>query len=215
MENRRYKGIIFDLDGVICHTDTYHYMAWKSLADRLGIYFDEEINNRLRGVSRMQSLEIILEKSDKVYSDKEKEEFANSKNELYRELLNGMSEKDLDEKVRETLEILKERGYKTAIASSSKNARLILSKLKLDNFFDIIIDGNDIKHSKPDKEVFEKAGQGLLLLPEECLVVEDAASGVEGALRAGMKTAGIGEANKLSNVSYRLESFEDLQKYCL
>ena len=87
----------------------------------------------------MQSLEIILEKSDKVYSDKEKEEFANSKNELYRELLNGMSEKDLDEKVRETLEILKERGYKTAIASSSKNARLILSKLKLDNFFDIII----------------------------------------------------------------------------
>ena len=196
MENRRYKGIIFDLDGVICHTDTYHYMAWKSLADRLGIYFDEEINNRLRGVSRMQSLEIILEKSDKVYSDKEKEEFANSKNELYRELLNGMSEKDLDEKVRETLEILKERGYKTAIASSSKNARLILSKLKLDNFFDIIIDGNDIKHSKPDKEVFEKAGQGLLL-------------------RAGMKTAGIGEANKLSNVSYRLESFEDLQKYCL
>lgn len=215
MENRRYKGIIFDLDGVICHTDTYHYMAWKSLADRLGIYFDEEINNRLRGVSRMQSLEIILEKSDKVYSDKEKEEFANSKNELYRELLNGMSEKDLDEKVRETLEILKERGYKTAIASSSKNARLILSKLKLDNFFDIIIDGNDIKHSKPDKEVFEKAGQRLLLLPEECLVVEDAASGVEGALRAGMKTAGIGEANKLSNVSYRLESFEDLQKYCL
>ena len=126
-----------------------------------------------------------------------------------------MIEKDLDEKVRETLEILKERGYKTAIASSSKNARLILSKLKLDNFFDIIIDGNDIKHSKPDKEVFEKAGQRLLLLPEECLVVEDAASGVEGALRAGMKTAGIGEVNKLSNVSYRLESFEDLQKYCL
>ena len=209
---RKYKGIIFDLDGVICHTDRYHYMAWKNMADGLGIYFDEEINNRLRGVSRMESLEIILERSDKKYSNKEKEEFANKKNELYKELLNEMSEKDLDKKVKDTLDILKQRGYKTAIASSSKNAKLILSKL---NLFDIIIDGNDIKYSKPDKEVFEKAGIGLKLLPNECLVVEDAASGVEGAIRAGMDVAGIGDAKKLGDVSYSLESFEDLQKYCI
>lgn len=213
--DRKYKGIIFDLDGVICHTDRYHYMAWKNMADSLGIYFDEEINNRLRGVSRMESLEIILERSDKKYSDKEKEEFANKKNELYKELLNEMSEKDLDKKVKDTLDILKQRGYKTAIASSSKNAKLILSKLNLIDFFDIIIDGNDIKYSKPDKEVFEKAGTGLKLLPNECLVVEDAASGVEGAIRAGMQVAGIGDAKKLSDVSYSLESFEDLQKYCI
>ncbi len=213
--DRKYKGIIFDLDGVICHTDRYHYMAWKNMADSLGIYFDEEINNRLRGVSRMESLEIILERSDKKYSDKEKEEFANKKNELYKELLNEMSEKDLDKKVKDTLDILKQRGYKTAIASSSKNAKLILSKLNLIDFFDIIIDGNDIKYSKPDKEVFEKAGTGLKLLPNECLVVEDAASGVEGAMRAGMQVAGIGDAKKLGDVSYSLESFEDLQKYCI
>ena len=212
---RKYKGIIFDLDGVICHTDRYHYMAWKNMADGLGIYFDEEINNRLRGVSRMESLEIILERSDKKYSNKEKEEFANKKNELYKELLNEMSEKDLDKKVKDTLDILKERGYKTAIASSSKNAKLILSKLNIIDFFDIIIDGNDITHSKPDKEVFEKAGIGLKLLPNECLVVEDAASGVEGAIRAGMDVAGIGDAKKLGDVSYSLESFEDLQKYCI
>ena len=213
--DRKYKGIIFDLDGVICHTDRYHYMAWKNMADSLGIYFDEEINNRLRGVSRMESLEIILERSDKKYSDKEKEEFANKKNELYKELLNEMSEKDLDKKVKDTLDILKQRGYKTAIASSSKNAKLILSKLNLIDFFDIIIDGNNIKYSKPDKEVFEKAEIGLKLLPNECLVVEDAASGVEGAIRAGMQVAGIGDAKKLSDVSYSLESFEDLQKYCI
>lgn len=212
---RKYKGIIFDLDGVICHTDRYHYMAWKNMADGLGMYFDEEINNRLRGVSRMESLEIILERSDKKYSDKEKEEFANKKNELYKELLNEMSEKDLDKKVKDTLDILKQRGYKTAIASSSKNAKLILSKLNLIDFFDIIIDGNDIKYSKPDKEVFEKAEIGLKLLPNECLVVEDAASGVEGAIRAGMDVAGIGDAKKLEDVSYSLESFEDLQKYCI
>ena len=214
MENRRFKGIIFDLDGVICHTDKYHYMAWKNLADDLGIYFDEKINNRLRGVSRMESLEIILERSDKAYSDKEKEEFANKKNEMYKELLNKMSEKDLDKKVKDTLDILKQRGYKTAIASSSKNARLILSKLNLIDFFDIIVDGNDIKYSKPDKEVFEKAGIGLGLLSDECLVVEDAASGVEGAKRAGMEIAGIGDAKNLSDVTFHLESFEDLQKYC-
>ena len=212
---RKYKGIIFDLDGVICHTDRYHYMAWKNMADGLGIYFDEEINNRLRGVSRMESLEIILERSDKKYSNEEKEEFANKKNELYKELLNEMSEKDLDKKVKDTLDILKQRGYKTAIASSSKNAKLILSKLNLIDFFDIIIDGNDIKYSKPDKEVFEKTGIGLKLLPNECLVVEDAASGVEGAIRAGMDVAGIGDAKKLGDVSYSLESFEDLQKYCI
>ena len=121
-----------------------------------------------------------------------------------------MSEKDLDKKVKDTLDILKQRGYKTAIASSSKNAKLILSKLNLIDFFDIIIDGNDIKYSKPDKEVFEKTGIGLKLLPNEC-----AASGVEGAIRAGMDVAGIGDAKKLGDVSYSLESFEDLQKYCI
>ena len=107
----KYEGIIFDLDGVICHTDEYHYQAWKALADKLGIYFDREINNRLRGVSRMESLEIILERCDRSYTGQEKEAFATEKNELYKELLKKMSEKDLSEEVKDTLNGLREREF--------------------------------------------------------------------------------------------------------
>lgn len=213
MENRLYKGIIFDLDGVICHTDDYHYRAWKSLADSLGIYFDEKINNRLRGVSRMESLDIILEKADKSYSQDEKEVFANEKNKLYKFLLEEMSEKDLDIKVKSSLDALKIKGYKLAIGSSSKNAKLILKKLGLENFFDVIVDGNDIKYSKPDKEVFEKAGIKLGLEASDCLVVEDAASGVEAAKNAKMAVAGIGAAAELENLDYVLTSFDNLLEY--
>lgn len=213
MENRLYKGIIFDLDGVICHTDAYHYRAWKSLADSLGIYFDEKINNRLRGVSRMESLDIILEKADKSYSQDEKEVFANKKNKLYKFLLEEMSEKDLDIKVKSSLDALKIKGYKLAIGSSSKNAKLILKKLGLEDFFDVIVDGNDIKYSKPDKEVFEKAGIKLGLEASDCLVVEDAASGVEAAKNAKMAVAGIGAAAELENLDYVLTSFDNLLEY--
>ena len=213
MENRLYKGIIFDLDGVICHTDAYHYRAWKSLSDSLGIYFDEKINNRLRGVSRMESLDIILENADKSYSQDEKEVFANEKNKLYKFLLEEMSEKDLDIKVKSSLDALKIKGYKLAIGSSSKNAKLILKKLGLENFFDVIVDGNDIKYSKPDKEVFEKAGIKLGLEASDCLVVEDAASGVEAAKNAKMAVAGIGAAAELENLDYVLTSFDNLLEY--
>lgn len=213
MENRLYKGIIFDLDGVICHTDDYHYRAWKNLADSLGIYFDEKINNRLRGVSRMESLDIILEKADKSYSQDEKEVFANEKNKLYKFLLEEMSEKDLDIKVKSSLDALKIKGYKLAIGSSSKNAKLILKKLGLEDFFDVIVDGNDIKYSKPDKEVFEKAGIKLGLEASDCLVVEDAASGVEAAKNAKMAVAGIGAAAELENLDYVLTSFDNLLEY--
>ncbi len=213
MGNRLYKGIIFDLDGVICHTDAYHYRAWKSLADSLGIYFDEKINNRLRGVSRMESLDIILEKANKSYSQDEKEVFANEKNKLYKFLLEEMSEKDLDIKVKSSLDALKIKGYKLAIGSSSKNAKLILKKLGLEDFFDVIVDGNDIKYSKPDKEVFEKAGIKLGLEASDCLVVEDAASGVEAAKNAKMAVAGIGAAAELENLDYVLTSFENLLEY--
>ena len=213
MENRLYKGIIFDLDGVICHTDAYHYRAWKSLADSLGIYFDEKINNRLRGVSRMESLDIILEKADKSYSQDEKEVFAHEKNKLYKCLLEEMSEKDLDIKVKSSLDALKIKGYKLAIGSSSKNAKLILKKLGLEDFFDVIVDGNDIKYSKPNKEVFEKAGIKLGLEASDCLVVEDAVSGVEAAKNAKMAVAGIGAAAELENLDYVLTSFDNLLEY--
>ena len=131
----KYKGIIFDLDGVICFTDKYHYLAWKRLADKLGIYFDETINNRLRGVSRMESLEIILEKSTKKYSKEEKEDFAEQKNKMYVELLEDMTPADLPKEVKTTLDDLRKQGVLLAIGSSSKNAKRILKHLGLENYF--------------------------------------------------------------------------------
>ena len=127
----KYKGIIFDLDGVICHTDKYHYQAWKALADKLGIYFDEEINNRLRGVSRMESFEIILEKYDGDMQEEDKVRYAAEKNDLYRELLKNMTTEDLAPEVKAVLDELRSRGLLLAIGSSSRNAGFILERLGL------------------------------------------------------------------------------------
>lgn len=206
----KYQGIIFDLDGVICHTDKYHYQAWKKLADRLGIYFDEEINNRLRGVSRMESLEIILERSDKKYTEQEKEAFATEKNEVYKELLKQMTPAELSPVVKNTLDQLRERGIKLAIGSSSKNAGFILGRLGLADFFDAVSDGNNISHSKPDPEVFLKAAEFLNLPASECLVVEDAEAGLLAAKNGGMDSAAIGDAVKSDLPQYKLKEFSDL-----
>lgn len=206
----KYKGIIFDLDGVICHTDQYHYQAWKAIANEMGIYFDESINNRLRGVSRMKSLEIILERYDKVISETEKVMLTEKKNRLYRDLLKNMSFKDLTSEVKETLDKLREKGIRLAIGSSSKNALFILGQIGLNDYFDAISDGNNITKSKPDPEVFLKACAFIGLKPEECLVVEDAAAGVEAALIGGFHCAGIGEASKHSGVTYSVKTFGDL-----
>ena len=205
-----YKGIIFDLDGVICHTDKYHYQAWKKLADKLGIYFDEKINNRLRGVSRMESLEIILEKSDKTYDEQEKIRFAEEKNSLYKELLQKMTPEDLSQEVKTTLEQLKEKGFKLAIGSSSKNAKFILERIGLSEFFDAVSDGNNITQSKPSPEVFLKAAEYLGLEPGACLVVVDAEAGLQAAVNGGMDCAGIGDASGSSLATYKLNSFKDL-----
>lgn len=208
----KYEGTIFDLDGVICHTDEYHYQAWKALADKLGIYFDREINNRLRGVSRMESLEIILERCDHSYTEQEKEILAAEKNELYKELLKKMSEKDLSEEVKNTLNGLREMGIRLAIGSSSKNARFILERIGLGTFFDAISDGNNISRSKPDPEVFVKAAQYLELPAEKCLVVEDAKAGLEAAAGGSMDSAAIGDAVACGLGTYNLNTFSDLLK---
>ena len=205
-----YKGIIFDLDGVICHTDKYHYQAWKKLADRLGIYFDETINNRLRGVSRMESLNIILERADKTYTEQEKEAFATEKNEVYKELLKQMTPEELSPEVKDTLEELRNRGILLSIGSSSKNAGFILNRLGLGDFFDAVSDGNNISHFKPDPEVFLKAAEFLKLPASECLVVEDAEAGLLAAKNGGMDSAAIGDAVKSDLPQYKLETFSDL-----
>ncbi len=206
----QYKGIIFDLDGVICSTDEYHYLAWKALADRLGIPFGRERNNLLRGVSRMASLEIILEKSEKAYSEDEKAAFAEEKNTMYRELLGRMSPADLSDDVRDTLNVLRKAGLKLAIGSSSKNTRFILERIGLSDFFDAVADGNCITHSKPHPEVFLKAADMIALAPDQCIVVEDAHAGVEAAVAGGFDCAAIGDAKDDERARYHLSLISDL-----
>ena len=205
------KAVIFDLDGVICFTDKFHYRAWKTLADRLGIYFDEGINNRLRGVSRMASLDIILERSPVEYTTYEKSAMATEKNDTYRELLKTMSPTDLTDEVWNTLLELRNRGYKLAIGSSSKNTKFILDQLGLGAFFDAIADGTDITHSKPDPEVFLKAAEKLRITPAACAGVEDAKAGIEAAKAGGMTALALfGDAKDCGLEDYNLKSFSDL-----
>lgn len=205
-----YQAVIFDLDGVICSTDKYHYQAWKRMADSIGVYFDETINNRLRGVSRMDSLEIILERFDGTLTGEEKEKLAEQKNQLYKEFLTQMSEADLSEEVKDTLNELRRQGKKLAIGSSSKNAKFILERLGLGTYFDAISDGTNITKSKPDPEVFLKAAEFLNLAAGQCLVVEDAAAGIRAAHSGGFSSAGLGEAAESEYVTYPLRAFKDL-----
>lgn len=207
----KYKGVIFDLDGVIVSTDRFHYLAWKTIADEMGIYFDEEINNRLRGVSRMDSLEIILERyQGKALSVEKKYEIAKKKNDIYRKLLEKMTPHSVSDEIRETLSVLKNKGIKIALGSSSKNARYILEQVGLLDAFDEISDGNNIVRSKPDPEVFLKAANLLELKPQECLVVEDAETGIDAANAGGMHSVAIGDAINCGKAEYTINSLKEL-----
>ena len=187
------KGVIFDLDGVLVSTDEMHYQAWKRLAQELHITgFTREDNRRQRGVSRMASLEIVLEKADRTYSEEEKIELAERKNGYYLELLEEMDESSVLENVKDVLEKLKNRGLLLAVGSASKNAPVILEKTGLMPYFDKISCGLDTTKSKPDPEVFLVAAKKLGLPLEECLVVEDSAAGIEAAAAGGMKSLGVG-----------------------
>ncbi|MCD8300104.1 MAG: beta-phosphoglucomutase [Clostridiales bacterium] len=205
------KAVIFDLDGVIVFTDKFHYQAWKKAADDLGVYFDEEINNRLRGVSRMASLEIILERYEgEPLTERQKVEITEKKNETYRSLLSTMTPADVTGETRETLAEIRRRGYGIALGSSSKNARYILEQVGLTDAFDEISDGTMITHSKPDPEVFLTAAGLLGQDPADCLVVEDAEAGIDAGIAGGMKTAAIGDAVRCGKADYELTALSDL-----
>ena len=206
------KGVIFDLDGVIVSTDKLHYKAWKKMAEKEHIYFDEIINHRLRGISRMASLEIILEKSEKSYSDKEKHELAKYKNDYYVKLLEVLSKNDILPGIMQIIYSLKERNIKVAIGSSSRNAKMILKNIDLLDEFEAISDGTNISKSKPDPEVFLKAAEMLKIKPANSAVVEDALSGIEAAKNAGMLAFATGDAKTSPIKDYDLE---DLLKICM
>ncbi len=188
------KAVIFDLDGVLVSTDDCHYEAWLQMAREEGIPFDKEINKRLRGVSRMDCLDIILEKSARVYTEQEKLALAERKNSYYMEKIGRLTSENILPGAKETVLALKENGIKVAVGSASKNTPAILKRLALDTLFDAVADGNGIKRGKPDPEVFLLAAKKMGVEPEGCLVVEDADSGVEAAVNGNMKALGVGTA---------------------
>lgn len=207
----KYQAVIFDLDGVICFTDEFHYQAWKKMADSIQVPFNRMINNRLRGVSRMDSLEIILEQyTGEALSEERKAELAAMKNDIYRESLNQMSPGDLSDEVRGTLNELRAKGIKLAIGSSSRNTPFILGQLGLGDFFDAVSDGNNIVKSKPDPEVFVKAAGFLGLDPAVCLVVEDAVSGAQAGHAGGFRVACLGDASAAGAGDYNMKNFSEL-----
>lgn len=207
----KWKGIIFDLDGVLCTTDQYHYKAWKQIADRLPAYFDEQINQRLRGVSRTESLEVILENyAGPPLAESEKKKILEEKNQIYRQYLKNISKKDASEGVYETLRGLQKDGYRLAVGSSSKNTALILERLDMRTFFQAVVDGTQITYSKPYPEVFQKAAEALKLPAQDCLVVEDAAAGVEAGHKAGMEVACVGQASAEKLGDYNLSRIKDI-----
>lgn len=208
--NKPVQGVIFDLDGVIVSTDDCHYLAWKKMADEEGIPFDRTINERLRGVSRMESLSIILEKADRPYTPAEQEAMAARKNSYYVELIGSLTPNDMLPGAMDTLRTLRDKGIKIAIGSSSRNTPIILRQLELDNYFDAVADGNAITRSKPDPEVFLLAAKLLGLKPENCLVVEDADAGVEAALAGGMRVLGVGGAARNPKATFAAESLSAL-----
>ncbi len=198
----RTKACIFDLDGVIVDTAKYHFLAWKRLADQLDIQFNHEDNERLKGVSRMDSLDIILEIGNRNISESLKLEYATLKNDWYVEYISKMTPDEILPGCIDLLNELKIAGIKTAIGSASKNTPMILERVGISSYFDAVADGNVVSKAKPDPEVFLKAAEMLSVKPSECFVFEDAIAGVSAALNAGMMCVGIGEANVLDRAHF-------------
>lgn len=204
------KGAIFDLDGVIVDTAKYHYLAWRSLAGELGFPFTEQDNERLKGVSRMRSLDILLEIGGLEYSEAEKLAMAEKKNRLYVEYISGLDESELLPGVRAYLNALRARGVAIALGSASKNAEFILEKLNIAGLFDVVIDGNKVARAKPDPEVFQSACRELGLEPQDCVVFEDAEAGVAAGKAAGMRVVGIGKPEVLKAADLVISGLHEL-----
>ena len=203
------KACIFDLDGVIVDTAKYHYLAWKRLAADLGFEFKPEDNERLKGVSRVRSLEILLEVGGLSFSKDEKERMATNKNEWYLEFIRKMAPDEILPGVLRFLTELRLAGVKVALGSASKNAPLILQQLKITQYFDAIIDGNKVSKAKPDPEVFLKAAEELGADPVHCVVFEDAEAGVEAALCGNMRCVGVGSPIVLHKATLVISGFEN------
>lgn len=204
------KACIFDLDGVIVDTATYHYKAWKRLANELGFDLTEEQNEQLKGVSRMKSLDILLDIGNMELSEKEKADQAEKKNQWYRSYIKEMKPDDIFPGTLPLMEQLKTAGIKIAIGSASKNARTIIDQIRIEPYLDSIVDGNKITKAKPDPEIFRLAAQELQEDPKDCVVFEDAQSGVQAANNAGMVSIGIGVPDVLNEANHVIAGLHEI-----
>lgn len=204
------KACLFDLDGVIVDTAKYHYLAWKRLAEELGFNFTEEDNERLKGISRMDSLEILLEIGKLTLEDKVKVELAEKKNNWYCEYIEKMTPDEILPGTKEFLELLRENKIKIALGSASKNSMTILTNVGLVNHFDAIVDGNCITYAKPNPEVFLLGAKKLGVKSEECVVFEDAKAGIEAAINAGMYSVGVGDSKILDKANIVVPSLKEM-----
>ncbi|MGM0446027.1 MAG: beta-phosphoglucomutase [Bacillota bacterium] len=205
------KGFIFDLDGVITDTAEYHYLGWQQLADEEGLEFDREFNERFRGVSRMKCLDMLLEENDRKVTRKERKELADRKNRYYQKYLENISQDNLLDGVEDILNTVKEKGYKMAIASASKNTETVVKMLNIRDMFDTISDGYSVKNTKPAPDLFLHTADKLGLKPEECVVFEDAKAGIDAALLANMIAVGIGPKERVGHAHYRFDTVKDVQ----
>ncbi len=204
------KACIFDLDGVIVDTAVYHFKSWKRLADELGINFTLHDNERLKGVSRVRSLEIVLEIGNVTKTPAEQLELASRKNEWYTEMISKMQPEEVLPGAKEFLALVRNAGIKTALGSASKNSGIILEKTGLTQYFDAIIDGNHVSKAKPDPEVFLKGAEAVNVQPADCVVFEDAIAGVEAALAGGMKVVGIGSPEILTKANVVVSGLDQM-----
>lgn len=209
------RGLIFDLDGVIVDTAKYHYLAWKELTEKLGIRFTKKDNERLKGVSRIRSFEIILEIGGLTMPEEQKQEYCTQKNDRYLEYIRQLKEEEILPGAKRFLLEARASGYRIALGSASKNTQLILEKLKITELFDSVIDGTKVTKAKPDPEVFLKGAEELGLAPSTCLVFEDAEAGVEAAHNAGMLAVGIGSRKRLPQADLNVPGFAGLTPQAL
>lgn len=205
-----YKGLIFDLDGVLVDTAKYHYLAWKDLAEELGITFTLEDNERLKGVSRINSFQIILEIGGVDMPLEEQEIYCTKKNTQYVSYIEKLTKEDCLPGAYDFLIQAKEKGYKIALGSASKNAGFIIDKLELAPLFDVVVDGTSVSKAKPNPEVFIKGAQGMGLDKRDCIVFEDAVAGIEAAHGAGMMAVGIGSKDQLTEADHCYECLGDV-----
>ncbi len=207
---RNTKACLFDLDGVIVDTAVYHFQAWRRLANELGFDFTEHQNEQLKGISRMESLELILQWGNVTLTEEEKIEWATRKNAWYLDLVKQMTPKEVLKGVPEFLTNLRENNIKIALGSASKNSKLILERINMLDYFDAIIDGNNITKGKPDPQVFLMGAEATHCKPEECVVFEDAVAGVQAGKAGGMKVIGVGSADILTEADFVIAGFEEM-----